>query len=53
LDNKSEDGGFIIVPGSHKFMKEWSKYTYDSIGINYGKNSNFIMFHCEKDGVVI
>jgi hypothetical protein len=38
IDNREEDGGFHVVPGMHKHMKEWTEYTENKIGINY-KNS--------------
>ena len=39
IDNKEEDGGFQVIPGMHKHLKEWTEFTENSLGISY-KNSS-------------
>ncbi len=42
MDNKEENGGFIIVPGMHKYMHDWSKMTESTLLNEFGKNNNYI-----------
>ena len=39
VDNREEDGGFHVIPGMHKQMLEWTKFTQDAEGSSY-KNSS-------------
>lgn len=34
-DNRSEDGGFHIVPGFHKVFSEWTERTRNRLGQEY------------------
>ncbi|KAM9971662.1 hypothetical protein ACTFIW_011645 [Dictyostelium discoideum] len=40
-DNKKEDGGFIVVPGFHSHIKEWT-LNNAQIKEQYGYHSNFV-----------
>jgi ectoine hydroxylase-related dioxygenase (phytanoyl-CoA dioxygenase family) len=40
-DNLAEDGGFHIVPGFHKYAKQWAESTADTVG-KY-RNGSFII----------
>lgn len=47
LDNKKEDGGFYIVPGMHKALKEWSQHTSETLKYRYSSLQSFIMFYAK------
>ncbi|EGC39683.1 hypothetical protein DICPUDRAFT_52501 [Dictyostelium purpureum] len=40
-DNKDEDGGFILVPGFHNHLEEWTKNNH-SLKMKYGLHQDFI-----------
>jgi len=42
MDNRPEDGGFQLVPGFYKNMKEWVQDTQDSLGKRF-EHRSFIM----------
>jgi ectoine hydroxylase-related dioxygenase (phytanoyl-CoA dioxygenase family) len=40
VDNREQDGGFQLVPGFHKYLKEWAEHTKGTIGRT---RSTFVM----------
>lgn len=42
IDNKEEDGGFHVIPGMHKKMKEWTEFTSESNSSFKRSNADFI-----------
>ena len=50
VDNRDQDGGFILVPKFHKFFKEWVEATKNTIGKKYSGSSFLIMNRIDQVG---
>ena len=48
IDNKEEDGGFHVIPGMHKCIKEFTDFTEFSFRSYKGSNMDFIPIFWES-----
>ena len=43
IDNRTQDGGFHLIPGFHHHFEEWARATENTLGKAYMSRSTFIV----------
>jgi ectoine hydroxylase-related dioxygenase (phytanoyl-CoA dioxygenase family) len=52
IDNRVEDGGFICIPGFHKYLPEFYRRTRSTLGKKYSKPTSWLKFNPGQHPIV-